>query len=85
VKHAREDYMRIQDPWNDIPDDEPVMLFRAQDELFEEVCRFYAKRLKEKYGERTADMQALTLSHAELGAVWPKKKEPDLPANGVPK
>lgn len=31
MKHAREDYNRIQDPANLIPDDEPVFLVRAQD------------------------------------------------------
>lgn len=78
MRHARADYNRIQDPDGKIPDDEPVFLFRAQDELFEEVLRFYARRLNEKYGERTAEMQALTLSHAEAGMVWPHKKAPDL-------
>ena len=29
--HAREDYQRIQDPDDKIGEDEPVMLFRAQD------------------------------------------------------
>ena len=31
MKHARDDYNRIQDPANIIPDDEPVFLLRAQD------------------------------------------------------
>ncbi len=31
MKHAREDYNRIQDPANLIPDDEPVFLLRGQD------------------------------------------------------
>lgn len=31
VKHAREDYNRIQDPAGLIPDDEPVFLLRGQD------------------------------------------------------
>jgi hypothetical protein len=31
VKHAREDYGRIQDPVGLIPEDEPVFLLRAQD------------------------------------------------------
>lgn len=29
--HAREDYNRIQDPENKIPEDEPVFLIRGQD------------------------------------------------------
>lgn len=31
MKHAREDYNRIQDPEGLIPEDEPVFLIRAQD------------------------------------------------------
>jgi len=31
MKHAREDYNRIQDPEGLIPDDEPVFLIRGQD------------------------------------------------------
>lgn len=31
MKHAREDYNRIQDPEGKIPEDEPVFLIRAQD------------------------------------------------------
>ncbi len=31
MKHARDDYNRIQDPDNLIPENEPVFLLRAQD------------------------------------------------------
>lgn len=31
MKHARDDYNRIQDPAGMIPDDEPVFLIRAKD------------------------------------------------------
>lgn len=31
MKHAREDYNRIQDPENKIPEDEPVFLLRGKD------------------------------------------------------
>lgn len=34
MRHLREDYSRIQDPWNKIGDDEPVILIRAKDQLF---------------------------------------------------
>jgi hypothetical protein len=33
MKHARHDYDRIQDPAGLIPEEEPVFLLRAQDEL----------------------------------------------------
>lgn len=77
--HARSDYNRIQDPSGKIPADEPVMLFRAQDECFTEVCEFYARRLLEKYGNRKREMAYMILKHADLGAAWPVHKEPDLP------
>lgn len=31
MKHAREDYSRIQDPEGKIPEEEPVFLIRGQD------------------------------------------------------
>lgn len=31
MRHARDDYNRIQDPAGIIPDDEPVLLIRGQD------------------------------------------------------
>lgn len=31
MKHARDDYNRIQDPENKIPENEPVFLLRGQD------------------------------------------------------
>lgn len=34
MRHAREDYNRIQDPAGKIHEDEPVFLMRAQDALF---------------------------------------------------
>jgi len=39
--HAREDYQRFQDPEGKIGEDEPVMLFRAQDRHFVEVLTAY--------------------------------------------
>lgn len=78
MRHAREDYSRIQDPEGKIPENEPVMLFRAQDELFQEVCVFYAAKLLEKYGARKAKMANVVLQHAILAKYWPQKKEPDL-------
>lgn len=74
MKHAREDYNRIQDPEGKIPVNEPVMLFRGQDELFEEVCVFYAAKLLERYGARKAKMANVVLQHAILAKDWPKKE-----------
>lgn len=77
MKHARLDYNRIQDPDGKIPEDEPVMLFRAQDELFAEVCVFYAGLLLQRYGARKAGMANIILKHVLLANSWPKK-EPDI-------
>jgi hypothetical protein len=43
VKHAREDYNRIQDPANLIPEDEPVFLLRAQDTLALDAVRSWLR------------------------------------------
>ncbi len=48
VRHAREDYNRIQDPLGEIGEDEPVFLLRAQDAL--------APRIVAKYAELAAQM-----------------------------
>jgi len=42
MKHARNDYNRIQDPAGLIPDDEPVFLLRAQDKSAPATLRFWA-------------------------------------------
>jgi hypothetical protein len=42
VKHAREDYNRIQDPAGVIPNDEPVFLLRGQDMLAPKILDAYA-------------------------------------------
>ena len=42
MKHAREDYNRIQDPSGLIPEAEPVFLLRGQDELAAPTLRYYA-------------------------------------------
>jgi len=42
MKHAREDYDRIQDPSGKIPADEPVFLLRAQDYIAPATLRFWA-------------------------------------------
>lgn len=71
--HARKDYDRIQDPDNHIPADEPVFLVRAQDPLFGEVCRYWAEKHREIGG--SDQMARIVEDHAELGDIWPSKKE----------
>lgn len=74
--HAREDYNRIQDPSGLIPENEPVMLFRAQDKHFDRVLRFYRDIVTLDNGDpRIAE--AID-KHLILADAWPKKKAPDL-------
>jgi hypothetical protein len=77
MKHAREDYNRIQDPAGLIPEDEPVFLLRAQDQLACKVVAYYAT-LCEKV--QAPEIAAKARMHSDLMAAWPKKKIPDLPS-----
>ncbi len=74
--HTREDYNRIQDPHNKIPDDEPVFLLRAQDRISDEVVRFWAE-LNDKYGGDSM-MSQMAREHAAKMSMWPKRKMADL-------
>ena len=78
MKHAREDYNRFQDPLNKIGEDEPVMLFRAQDSHFIKVLQYYIDRL-----ELTDNLEVAKAvrGHVEDAKNWRIKnnvKEPDL-------
>lgn len=48
MKHAREDYDRIQDPAGLIPKDEPVFLIRAQDPFGPPTLEYYAQQLHQQ-------------------------------------
>lgn len=75
--HARADYTaRVQDRLELIPINEPVVLFRGQDILTEEVIEFYIKRCRERGAMAVA---ARMEKHLELIKAWPKKKVPDVP------
>lgn len=76
MKHARDDYNRIQDPANKIPEDEPVFLLRAQDALAAETVRHWA-RLAELSGCR--ELALMAREHADKMDQWPRRKRPDLP------
>jgi hypothetical protein len=78
MKHAREDYNRIQDPENKIPADEPVFLIRAQDTSAAATVRFWAEEnLRNGGSERASD---LALVQAREMENWPKHKPADLPS-----
>lgn len=76
MKHARADYDRIQDPAGLIPEDEPVMLFRAQDKHFNKVLEYYRHLVHTDNG----DPRIITAinEHLVLSDAWPVKKAPDL-------
>lgn len=76
MKHAREDYNRIQDPAGLIPDDEPVFLLRAQDKMASTVVRHWADCNTLNGGD--LELSRLARAHADLMDAWPKKKAADL-------
>jgi len=77
MKHARDDYNRIQDPAGLIPADEPVFLLRGQDKFAAETLRYYAYLVRHS---RAPDMGVVlaTEKQADLMDAWPVHKEPDL-------
>lgn len=75
--HPREDYNhRIQDNEKLIPEDEPVLLLRAQDALSDEVVELYAQLC-----ERTQPLEvaARIREHVNAMKAWATKKIPDVP------
>jgi hypothetical protein len=79
MKHAREDYNRIQDPAGLIPDDEPVFLLRAKDKTAPNIVREWARQHRQNGGAwdvcenaigQAARMEAWQLEHgAQLADV----------------
>lgn len=76
MKHARDDYNRIQDPDGLIPEDEPVFLLRAQDVYAATIVDLYAQIVANCGGSLT--ISRLAREQAERMRSWPKKKGPDL-------
>lgn len=80
--HERNDYnKRIQDSAGIIPDDEPVFLLRAQDNLAPNILREYAVRVNKKGNREMADR---VWEHAAAMEKWrgdnqDKIKNPDAP------
>ena len=72
MKHARDDYNRIQDPSGKIPDDEPVFLLRSQDPDAADTVRDYADRIE----ARGADPRMVDVCRdwAATMDAWPTKK-----------
>lgn len=78
MKHAREDYSRIQDPAGLIPDDEPVFLLRGQDPLAAALVEEWALRYMQIPGASVA-MGILAMRQSRAMEKWAVKKTPDLP------
>lgn len=87
--HARNDYQRIQDPTNKIPNDEPVFLLRAQDKTAAEVVRYWVRlnrraltEDKKKGGDLNIEGRRKAIVLAEAHAFrmddWEKKKAADV-------
>lgn len=84
--HARNDYNRIQDPENKIGEDEPVILFRAQDKHFIGVLYSYRSDLTgDGCKEDDPIIRALD-AHIERAYAWGEThmtKTPDVPDDAV--
>lgn len=84
MKHAREDYNRIQDPGHKIPEGEPVFLLRGQDINAPLVVEYWAGLAKKVGAEENIVQAAIEQSSAmrrwqnEHGA-----KIPDLPPHDM--
>lgn len=88
MKHARNDYNRIQDPGLENPDlipngstpiaaDEPVFLLRAQDRTAAATLRHWAA-LNHNLSDHDPHAIQLALDHANLMDAWPSKKTADV-------
>ena len=80
MKHARNDYNRIQDPANIIPTNEPVFLIRASDKCGPIIVHMWAV-LAELFGA-SSNMVHAARQQANAMHDWQDKhgsKVPDLP------
>lgn len=77
MKHAREDYNRIQDPLGKIPQDEPVFLLRGQDKLAPQLLLEWANLLEAMGGD--PEMANKVRTHAGEMIEWQRMKKMKLP------
>lgn len=82
MKHSRSDYDRIQDPQGLIPEDEPVLLLRAQDSLACQAASMYASLCSQHQHPRHVNP---LLAHVGKMFAWPVKKIPDVKVFDMPK
>ena len=77
--HCRTDYTdRIQDTAHLIPDQEPVFLIRAQDNVGAQAVRAWAHIYRTNGGSDTVYLAVMR--HADRMEAWPHKKMADTPA-----
>lgn len=79
MKHAREDYNRIQDPEGKIPENEPVFLIRGQD--LAAPATLYAYAVFAAKNGASDDLITATLQQARRMEKWQRevaRKTPDL-------
>lgn len=77
MKHAREDYNRIQDPAGKIAEDEPVFLLRAKDMFAPDVVRYWATVQRDAGGD--PKLIELALAHANAMDRWQVENGSKLP------
>lgn len=80
MKHAREDYNRFQDPDNKIPQDEPVMLFRAQDKYAVKALEAYVRAIDQDLSQTEEAQEVADVVNKFIKEFedWSAKKSPDL-------
>lgn len=70
MKHAREDYNRIQDPAGLIGEDEPVFLLRAKDKTAPTIVRRWAlEQMNQGSNDPCIDV---AIRHAMVMEAWQK-------------
>ncbi len=77
MRHFRSDYNRFTDPAGKIAEDEPVIIFRAQDKFAPVALKAYLDALALNHGPE--DLQDSIRAAIDAFDKWPKKKTPDLP------
>lgn len=75
--HARQDYNRIQDPKNLIPQDEPVFLIRGKDICAPATLEKWCEEAR-KYGVDQSMIDKVQ-SHADYIRVWQIENESKVP------
>lgn len=83
MRHAREDYNRIQDPAGLIPEDEPVFLIRGQDVAAPNAVRAWAREAT-RCGADRAIVEAAE-EQADAMEEWQNQhgfRVPDMPEGG---